>query len=386
MEVEEMLTTIKNKFKELFNNLENTRCFFSPGRVNIIGEHIDYNGGYVLPCAIDRGTYFIIRLNHSQTINVYSMQFEDLGLISFDVNDEKHTKQWTDFVKGIVKIFNLHVGFDMVCGGTIPHSSGLSSSASFCTGLGYALSTLMGHPISGTNLALMCKKVENEFMGVNSGIMDQFIICNGIENGALLLNCNTLKYEEIPFELEDNVLIIANTNKKRQLADSKYNERRAECDKILDILHQNGYTFTYLCEMDEKTMESLLPLIQEENLKKRFRHVVSENVRTINASKALRNHDIATLGTLLTQSHMSLENDYEVTGKELDTLVHSFLAQEGCLGARMTGAGFGGCSIALFKKEFEKKAIEKVKEIYTEKIGYEPSFYEVSVSEGTKEI
>jgi len=381
-----MINTVKSKFVELFKNLDNTRSFFSPGRVNIIGEHIDYNGGYVMPCAIDRGTYFVIRLNNTNTVNVYSMQFEDLNVVSFDVNDETHTKQYTDFVKGIIKIFDLHYGFDMVCCGTIPHSSGLSSSASFCTGLGFALSSLVNKPVSGTNLALACKRVENEFMGVNSGIMDQFIICNGVDNGALLLDCNTLKYEEIPFELGDNVLVIANTNKKRQLADSKYNERRAECDEVLKIINDNGNDYTYLCDINEEKMEELMPLIQNETLKRRFRHVVSENVRTINASKALKEKNIEELGKLLTQSHMSLEKDYEVTGKELDTLVHSFLAQQGCIGARMTGAGFGGCCIALYKKGFEKKAIENVKEIYTKEIGYEPSFYEVLVSGGTREI
>ena len=374
------------EFLRIFGNLENVREFFSPGRVNIIGEHIDYNGGYVLPCAIDRGTYFAIRLNNTNTVNVYSMQFADCGVISFDVYDETHTKQFSDFVKGIIKIFDLHVGFDMVCNGTIPHSSGLSSSASFCTGLGFALSTLVGKPVAHTELALMCKRVENEFMGVNSGIMDQFIIANGVDNGALLLDCNTLKYEEIPFELGDNVLVIANTNKKRQLADSKYNERRAECDLVLKIINDNGNNYGCLCEIDEEKMEQLLPLIKDEKLARRFRHVVSENVRTINASKALKEKDITTLGELLTKSHMSLEYDYEVTGKELDTLVHSFLNQPGCVGARMTGAGFGGCCIALYKKGYEKQAIENVKEIYTKEIGYEPSFYEVKVSGGTREI
>ena len=381
-----MITTLKNKFVELFKNLDNTRCFFSPGRVNIIGEHIDYNGGYVMPCAIDRGTYFVIRLNNTNTVNVYSMQFEDLGVVSFDVNDETHTKHYSDFVKGIIKIFDLHYGFDMVCCGTIPHSSGLSSSASFCTGLGFALSSLVNKPVKGTALALACKRVENEFMGVNSGIMDQFIICNGVDNGALLLDCNTLNYEEIPFELGDNVLVIANTNKKRQLADSKYNERRAECDEVLRIINENGNNYTYLCDINEQEMERLLPLIKDEKLARRFKHVVSENVRTINASKALKEKNINELGKLLTQSHISLEKDYEVTGKELDTLVHSFLAQDGCIGARMTGAGFGGCCIALYKKGYEKKALENVKEIYSKEIGYEPSFYEVLVSGGTREI
>lgn len=381
-----MINTVKEKFVSLFNNLDNTRCFFSPGRVNIIGEHIDYNGGYVMPCAIDRGTYFVIRLNQTNKINVYSMQFEDCGVISFDVNDETHTKQFSDFVKGIVKIFDLHVGFDMVCCGTIPHSSGLSSSASFCTGLGFALSTLVGKPVAHTELALACKRVENEFMGVNSGIMDQFIIANGVDNGALLLDCNTLKYEEIPFDLEDNVLVIANTNKKRQLADSKYNERRAECDKVLEIINANGNNYTCLCELNEDDMNKLLPIIEDEKLQRRFKHVVSENIRTINASKALKEKDITTLGKLLTESHMSLQEDYEVTGKELDTLVHAFLNQEGCIGARMTGAGFGGCCIALYKKGYKEKAIENVKQIYTKEIGYEPSFYEVKVSGGTREI
>ena len=381
-----MITTLKNKFVELFKNLDNTRCFFSPGRVNIIGEHIDYNGGYVMPCAIDRGTYFVIRLNNTNTVNVYSMQFENLGVVSFDVNDETHKKQYSDFVKGIIKIFDLHYGFDMVCCGTIPHSSGLSSSASFCTGLGFALSSLVNKPVKGTELALACKRVENEFMGVNSGIMDQFIICNGVDKGALLLDCNTLKYEEIPFELGDNVLVIANTNKKRQLADSKYNERRAECDEVLRIINENGNNYTYLCDINEQELEKLLPLIKDEKLARRFKHVVSENVRTINASKALKEKNIEELGKLLTQSHISLEKDYEVTGKELDTLVHSFLAQEGCIGARMTGAGFGGCCIALYKKGYEKKALENVKEKYSKEIGYEPSFYEVLVSGGTREI
>lgn len=381
-----MIEQVKNKFKELFNNLDNTRIFFSPGRVNIIGEHIDYNGGYVMPCAINSGTYFVIRLNNTNTVNVYSMQFADLGVVSFDVNDETHKKTYTDFVKGIIKIFDLHYGFDMVCCGTIPHSSGLSSSASFCTGLGFALSSLVNKPVAHTQLALLCKRVENEFMGVNSGIMDQFIIANGIENGALLLDCNTLKYEEIPFDLQDNVLVIANTNKKRQLADSKYNQRRAECDKVLDIINSNGHTFKYLCDIDEEQMNNLMPLIKDEILQKRFRHVVTENVRTKKASIALKSQDIKTLGELLTKSHMSLKDDYEVTGKELDTLVLNFLNQEGCIGARMTGAGFGGCSIALFKKGYEKKAMENVKQIYLKEIGYEPSFYKVLVSSGTREI
>ena len=381
-----MLEKVKSKFVELFNNLDGVRTFFSPGRVNIIGEHIDYNGGYVMPCAIDRGTYFAVRFNGTNKANVYSMQFEDLGLVSFDINDETKDHTFVDFVKGIIKIFEVKQGFDMVCGGTIPHSSGLSSSASFCTGLSFALTSLDNHPVSGTDLALMCKRVENEFMGVNSGIMDQFIIANGVKNGALLLDCNTLEYKKIPFDLGRYSLIIANTNKRRLLQDSKYNERRKECDDIMDILKSNGHEYKYLCDIDEKGLENLLPLIKDEKLQRRFRHVVSENQRTIKASVALTKGNIEDLGALLTSSHMSLKDDYEVTGKELDTLVFGFLGCNGCIGARMTGAGFGGCSIAIIKKGYEKAAIDKVRQEYTDKIGYEPSFYEVNVSGGTTEI
>ena len=381
-----MVKIVKNKFLELFHTLEGSEVFFSPGRVNIIGEHIDYNGGYVMPCAINLGTYFVVRLNNTSKVNAYSMQFENLGVVSFDVNDETHTHTYVDFIKGVMKILNIRVGFDMVCLGTIPHSSGLSSSAPFSTGIGYALSYLTNNLVDGTKLALACQRVENEYMGVNCGIMDQFIICNGKDNQALLLDCNTLKYEEIPFVLGDNVLVIAGTNKKRQLADSKYNQRRAECEKALEIINQNGYEYKNLCDLDESQIETLSKLIKDETLIKRFRHVVSENARTINASEALKEGNITLLGQLLTKSHESLENDYEVTGKELDTLVHNFLKQEGCIGSRMTGAGFGGCCIALFKKGYERKAIETVKEIYTKEIGYEPSFYEVLVSGGTKKL
>ena len=321
-----MLNILKNKFFELFNTLDNCNYFFSPGRVNIIGEHIDYNGGYVLPCAINLGTYFVVRLNNTNTVNAYSMQFENLGVVSFDVYDESHTKTYVDFIKGVMKILNIHVGFDMVCLGTIPHSSGLSSSASFSTGIGYAISYLTNQLVEKTPLALACKRVENEFMGVNCGIMDQFIICNGKDEQALLLDCNTLKYEEIPFKLGDNVLVIAGTNKKRQLADSKYNERRAECEQALEIINKNGYKYNNLCDIDESQIEELSMLLKKDNLIKRFRHVVSENARTIKASKALKEGNIELLGELLTESHMSLENDYEVTGVELDTLVHNFLS------------------------------------------------------------
>ena len=370
----------------MLNEKEYDYKITAAGRINIIGEHIDYNGGYVMPCAIDRGTYFVIRFNHSDMVHAYSMQFEEFGVVSFNVFDETHTKTWSDFIKGVIKILNIHEGFDMVACGTIPHSSGLSSSASFCTGLGFALSSLNQHVVKGVDLALACKRVENEFMGVNSGIMDQFIICNGVKNGALLLDCNTLKYETIPFNLADYVLLIANTNKKRQLADSKYNERRAECDEILKIVKEHGFEKNYLCEMDEKQMDAFMPYIHNEILKRRFKHVVSENQRCLKACEALKNQDILSLGKLLTESHISLQKDYEVTGKELDTLVYGFLNQTGCIGARMTGAGFGGCAIALILKGNEQEAMNHVKDLYLKEIGYEPTFYSVNVSDGTKEL
>ena len=194
-----MIELVKEKFIELFKSLDGTQCFFSQGRINVIGEHIDYNGGYVMPCAIDLGTYFVIRLNKSDNVNVYSMQFENLGVVTFKLNDKSKNHTYADFVKGVIDIFKIETGFDMVCCGNIPHSSGLSSSASFTTGLGFGLTTLLNRPVEGVDLAIACKRIENEFIGINSGIMDQFIICNGVENGAWLLDCGTLKYEVIPF-------------------------------------------------------------------------------------------------------------------------------------------------------------------------------------------
>ena len=231
----------------------------------------------------------------------------------------------------------------------------------------------------------MCKRVENEFMGVNCGIMDQFVICNGKKDSALLLDCDHLDFQYIPFDLKQYRLIIANTNKIRQLTDSKYNERKSESEEILQILQEKGYPFLHLCDIKDD-YEHFLDLLPKENLKKRLRHIVTENIRTIQASKDLKEGRIEQLGALLTASHLSLQNDYEVTGKELDTLVHAFWNQKGCLGARMTGAGFGGCAIALFAPQHVELAKEKVKEIYTKEIGYEPSFYEVSIGDGVKEI
>lgn len=380
-----MLESVKNEFIRLFGELNDARFFFSPGRVNIIGEHIDYNGGYVMPCAINLGTYFIIKKNDLMKVRAYSMQFPLLGICEFDVKDDKKKKEWTDFIKGIIKIFDIHFGFDLVVYGTIPHSSGLSSSASFCTGLGYALSTLNHHPIEGTQLALMCKRVENEFMGVNCGIMDQFIVCNGKKDHALLLNCDQLTYNVIPFDLKNYSLIIANTNKIRQLSDSKYNERKKESEEALKILHDNGYSYENLCDIRDG-YEKYLPLFKDEVIARRFKHIVSENLRTIQASEALKQGNIEELGKLLTQSHLSLQNDYEVSGIELDTLVNAFLAQKDCVGARMTGAGFGGCAIAIFPKSRCEEVKKEVYQIYVDKIGYEPSFYQVTINDGVKEI
>lgn len=380
-----MLNKVKEEFIRLFGEQSQVRYFFSPGRVNIIGEHIDYNGGYVLPCAIHLGTYFAICKNQTTKVRAYSIQFESQGMIEFDLKDHKKNKKWTDYIKGIIQIFHINFGFDVVIGGNIPHSSGLSSSASFCTGLSFALESLQNNSISRVDLALMCKRVENEFMGVNCGIMDQFIICNGKEDYAILLDCDHLDFQYIPFNLKEYGLVIANTNKSRQLTDSKYNERKQECEEILQILFENGYSLNHLCDI-KKDIEKYLALLPQENLKKRFKHVITENLRTIQAAQCLKEGNIEKLGELLTASHLSLENDYEVTGKELDTLVHSFLNQKGCIGARMTGAGFGGCAIALIEKANIELAKEKVKEVYTQTIGYEPSFYEVTIGDGVKEV
>lgn len=386
-----MINEMLLKFQEIFET-NNAKVFFSPGRVNLIGEHIDYNGGLVFPCAISLGTYGVVAFNDTNTIRAYSLNFEALGLIKISLADLTYKKEdnWTNYVKGVVKFMKeagheINSGFDLLVYGNLPNGAGLSSSASLEMLTGKTLIDLFNLNISKVELALLGKRVENEFLGVNSGIMDQFAISLGKKDNATLLDCNTLDYKYAPVNFKNESIVIMNTNKRRELADSKYNERRAECEAALEQI-KTIKNINALCELSTKDFNEISSVINNPIERKRAYHAVTENERVKSAIEALNNDDLITFGQLMTGSHTSLRDDYEVTGIELDTLVSSALKQPGVLGARMTGAGFGGCAIALVENPHVEEFIQKVGAKYKAAIGYEASFYIASTSDGPKKI
>ena len=376
-------------FSAIFGQ-EPDATFFSPGRINLIGEHTDYNGGHVFPAAITLGTYGAARKRDDQKLRFYSGNFEDLGVIEVDLADLVFKKEdnWTNYPKGVLKFLQevghvIDTGMDVYVFGNIPNGSGLSSSASLELLIGIIAEELFALKLERLDLVKIGKKTENEFIGVNSGIMDQFAIGMGADQRAIYLDTNTLEYELVPLDLGDHVIVIMNTNKRRELADSKYNERRAECEKAVEEL-QAALDIQTLGELDEATFDEYAYLIQDANRLKRARHAVSENQRTLKAKTALVAGDLERFGRLVNASHVSLEHDYEVTGLELDTLAHTAWEQEGVLGARMTGAGFGGCGIAIVAKDKVEAFTENVGRIYTEKIGYAPAFYLAEIAGGSR--
>ena len=382
---------LEQKFKEVFGkNAE--QQFFAPGRVNLIGEHTDYNGGNVFPCAIDKGTYGLVSKRADRTFRMYSENFADLGVMEFTldelVNDKKH--DWANYPKGVIKMFveegfKIDSGFDFLVSGNIPNGAGLSSSASIEMLTGIVLKDLFHLSIDPIAMALLGKKVENLFIGVNSGIMDQFAVAMDKKDHAILLDCNTLKYDYVPVVLKDEVIVIANTNKRRGLADSKYNERRAECDEALAEL-QTKLPIKALGELSIEEFEANKDLIKSPIRQKRAKHAVYENQRTLKAQKELSAGNLAEFGKLMNQSHISLRDDYEVTGVELDTLAALAWEQPGVVGSRMTGAGFGGCTVSIVKKDKVDDFIKNVGEAYKNKIGYAADFYIAAVSEGARKL
>ncbi|WP_315541188.1 galactokinase [Capnocytophaga leadbetteri] len=382
---------LEQKFKEVFGK-DAEQQFFAPGRVNLIGEHTDYNGGNVFPCAIDKGTYGLVSKRADRTFRMYSENFADLGVMEFTldelVNDKKH--DWANYPKGVIKMFveegfKIDSGFDFLVSGNIPNGAGLSSSASIEMLTGIVLKDLFHLSIDPIAMALLGKKVENLFIGVNSGIMDQFAIAMGKKDHAILLDCNTLKYDYVPVVLKDEVIVIANTNKRRGLADSKYNERRAECDEALAEL-QTKLPIKALGELSIEEFEANKDLIKSPIRQKRAKHAVYENQRTLKAQKELSAGNLAEFGKLMNESHISLRDDYEVTGVELDTLAALAWEQPGVVGSRMTGAGFGGCTVSIVKKDKVDDFIKNVGEAYKNKIGYAADFYIAAVSEGARKL
>lgn len=383
---------MKNKvlegFSKVFGNTDGVKCFFSPGRVNLIGEHTDYNGGHVFPCALTIGTYAAARKREDNELNFYSLNFEDKGIIKASVDElvYKQEDNWANYPKGVLKIlkdagYDVNSGFDMVICGNIPNSSGLSSSASVEVLTAYIAKEFFGLDIDLIEISKLCQKAENTFIGVNCGIMDQFAIAMGKKDHAIFLDTADLKYEYAPLKLEGIKIVIACSNKKRGLGDSKYNERRSECETALERL-QTKLAIKALGELDEDGFDANKSLIADEVKERRAKHAVYENRRTIKAVEALKNNDIALFGQLMNASHVSLRDDYEVTGIELDTLVETAWEQEGVIGSRMTGAGFGGCTVSLVKDEAVEAFIENVGKKYLEKIGYAADFYVVEIGSG----
>lgn len=388
-----MQQKVLERFQELFGAEGDIRSYFSPGRVNLIGEHTDYNGGHVFPCALTIGTYGAARKREDRKIRFYSENFSKMGVFETSLDDLVYHEEanWTNYPKGVVwafkeKGYETQTGFDLVMYGNIPNGSGLSSSASVELLMGVILVDLYGFEgLSMIDLALLGQYAENRFNGMNCGIMDQFAIAMGKENQAIFLDTGDLSYEYAPIEMKGAKIVIAASNKKRKLTDSKYNERRAECEEALADL-QKQMEIKALGELTEEQFEQVQDAIHNPVCRKRAKHAVYENQRTIKAVAALKAGDLETFGKLMNASHVSLRDDYEVTGKELDTLVEAAWKQEGVIGSRMTGAGFGGCTVSIVKEDAIEAFIKNVGEIYEKEIGYAADFYVVEIGDGSRRI
>ncbi|MDR2977279.1 MAG: galactokinase [Streptococcaceae bacterium] len=383
---------LTEKFAEVFGDADGVATFFSPGRINLIGEHTDYNGGYVFPAAITIGTTGLARLREDDKIRLFSVNYPEAGIIEFDLSEVKDKVEgsWGNFVKGMIVMFQgagytIDKGFELLIEGEIPTASGLSSSASLELLVGVVLDDLFNLNVPRLELVQLGQKTENDFIGVNSGILDQFAIGFGKKDEAILLDCNTLAYEMVPVQLWDYSIVIMNTKKPRALTESKYNERFAQTREALKRM-QSKLDIKALGELSNEEFEANTDLIGDETLIKRARHAVYENNRTKIAKAAFVAGDLVKFGKLLNASHESLKNDYEVTGIELDTLAETAQKLDGVLGARMTGAGFGGCAIALVESDKIDEVEQIVGETYARVIGYPAEFYVAQIGDGAKKL
>lgn len=376
------------KFKEIFGGEGEIVTFFAPGRVNLIGEHTDYNGGHVFPCALTIGTYAVARKNKDRTLRLYSMNFELKGVITVDLQGLSYQKEddWANYPKGVFwtfeqKGYNITDGMDILYYGDIPNASGLSSSASIEVVTGLIIKEMFEIDIDMISIALLSQFAENKFIGVNCGIMDQFSIAMGKKDHAIFLNTSNLSYEYAPIHLKNAKIIIANSNKKRGLGDSKYNERRRESEQALEEL-QKVVRMKELCELTIEEFEQYSSAITDSVLKKRAKHAVYENQRTILAVQALKADDILRFGQLMNESHVSMRDDYEITGEEMDCLVEAAWNQKGVIGSRMTGGGFGGCTVSIVEESEVHNFISNVGSKYEQKVGYKADFYVVDIGNG----
>ena len=387
-----MKDMVLKKFEEVFGNSGGANVYFAPGRVNLIGEHTDYNGGHVFPCALTIGTYGAARRRADNKLRFYSMNFEGLGVIESSLEELVPSKEagWTNYPKGVMWAFGqkgmkLPAGMDLLLYGNIPNGSGLSSSASVEVLTGYILRDFFGFDVTNQDLALIGQYSENNFNKVNCGIMDQFAIAMGKKDNAIFLDTADLSYEYAPIALKGAKIVIACSNKKRGLGDSKYNERRSQCEAALAQL-QKAVNIKTLGELDEAGFEKYKESVSDEVCRRRAKHAVYENQRTVRAVEALRANDLELFGQLMNASHVSLRDDYEVTGTELDTLVEEAWKIEGVIGSRMTGAGFGGCTVSIVRDDAIDRFIDQVGKAYQAKIGYAADFYVVEIGDGPGRI
>ncbi|WP_174614427.1 galactokinase [Virgibacillus ihumii] len=384
------MKNLTNEFQKVFEPHDNVHTFFAPGRINLIGEHTDYNGGHVFPAAISFGTYAVGKKRNDTLFRFYSMNFPETGIIECDLNDLRYNDQhsWANYPKGMIQYireagFSIPYGADILFYGDIPNSAGLSSSASIEMVTGVFLEKIFELRIDRVNMVKIGQKVENDYLGVNSGIMDQFAIGMGKKDNAILLNCQSLDYSYAPIKLEDYSIIIINTNKQRTLAGSKYNERRQECEQALADL-QTELPISSFGELSVEKFEAYQNIIKNPVHRRRAKHAVTENARTLEAMRELRKGNLYSFGELMNASHQSLRDDYEVTGLELDTIAESAWRQKGVIGARMTGAGFGGCAIAIVENDKIDTFKRNVNKAYQQTVGYEATFYTASISDGAK--
>lgn len=380
-------------FAELFGDSEGARFYFSPGRVNLIGEHTDYNGGHVFPCALTLGTYGAARKREDNKIHLYSMNLDSFGVVEASLDDLTNKKEynWANYPLGVVWAFKekghtITSGFDMVIWGNIPNGSGLSSSASLEVLTGVILTDLFEiKDLSMTDLALIGQYSENNFNGCNCGIMDQFAVAMGKKDHAIFLDTSDLSYEYAPCVLDGAKIVITNSKVKHSLVDSAYNDRRNECAAALKAL-QSELDIQALGDLTPEEFEAHKSLIKDEIQLQRAKHAVYENQRTIDAVTALKAGDIESFGKLMNQSHISLRDDYDVSCEEIDILVDLAWKIPGVLGSRITGGGFGGCTVSIVKNESIDTFIEIIGKTYLEKVGHEAEFYTVDIGDGASRL
>ena len=391
-----MKEQIIQEFKKTYNTEDTPDVYFAPGRVNLIGEHTDYNGGHVFPCALTMGTYGAVRKREDRKLRLYSMNFSEMGVVetSLDALEYHEDAGWTNYPKGTLwalkeKGYELLCGFDLLIYGNIPNGAGLSSSASLEVLTALIVRELYMEAYQGLTMkeiALIAQYGENHFNGVNCGIMDQFAVAMGRKNHAIFLDTASLNYEYAPLNLGTAKIVIACTNKKRGLADSAYNTRRRECETALIQMKKYIPYINSLGDLSEAGFEKNQSLILDPVCRKRARHAVYENQRTESAVLALKSGDLSEFGRLMNQSHISLRDDYEVTGVELDTLVEAAWESPGCIGSRMTGAGFGGCTVSIVEGSQVEGFINRVGEKYQRKIGYAADFWVAEPGAGARKL